>query len=175
MSYQGNYPQQAYYPSFRPSVPGSPATSVVAGVLGLAVAGGLAGSTGEFFGQVLKFISFTDLPAGMQALYAGRLVVAALALVGALLLFTRRMAGAALVAVSAFLGVVAIVVEPFVSEVLSSVQVSLADYFKQMFTFEQTYLTLLAAAGVAGVLAFVFAIVPSTPRWLRGRTAHSIG
>ncbi|GAA2970898.1 hypothetical protein [Actinokineospora diospyrosa] len=169
MNYQAQYPQQqGFYPSYQQSAPGSPGTAVFAGLSSLAVAAGIGGASAYFIAEFPGYDNVFDLPAGMQSILIGRLAVAALALIGAVMLFARRRAGAPVVAISAILGAASLPLEPVVSEMLNGIGLSVGDYFQALIAFDNAYSVLLGVGAVAGLLAFLFAVVPSTSRWLRG-------
>ncbi|MBM7771874.1 hypothetical protein JOD54_002078 [Actinokineospora baliensis] len=168
MNYQSEYPQQqAFHPSY-PLAQSSPATAVLAGLSSLAVAGGIGGASAYFLAEFPSYGNVFDLPAGMQSILIGRLAIAALALIGAIMLFARRRAGAPVVAISAILGAASLPLEPVVSEMLRGIGLSVSDYFQALFEFNDTYTILLAVGAAAALLAFLFAILPPTGRWLRG-------
>ncbi|SES11906.1 hypothetical protein [Actinokineospora terrae] len=172
MNYQAPYQQQGYYPQFQQAAPGSPATAVVAGLAALGTAAGIGGSSAYFVAEVPYASDVFELPPGLQSLVIGRLMLAALALIGAVMLFARRRAGVPVVAISAVLGVASLPLEPFVSELLRGIGLGIGDYFTALTEFNDSYTILLAVGAIAGILAFFFAVLPSTGRWLRGAARY---
>ncbi|GAA3060667.1 hypothetical protein [Actinokineospora globicatena] len=162
-----NYQAQGYYPQFQQTSPGSPGTSVLAGIGALGIAAGMGGASAYFLAEVPTARDIFALPAGLQSLLIGRMVLAALALIGAILLFTRRRAGVPLVALTAVASVASLPLEPLISELLRGIGITVSGYFEALLEFNDTYTILLAVGAATGLIAFLFAILPATSRWLR--------
>ncbi len=146
---------------------GSPGTAVFAGVVALAVAVAFGGAATYFVVEVAEVSALSDLPGGVLGLEVARFAVAAVALLAAVLLFARRTAGAVLAVVASLAGVITIVAEPYASEVLRGIGIGLGQYLEAMFRFADPYAFLLAGGLIAAPVLLLFAVLPSTLRWLR--------
>jgi hypothetical protein len=173
---QQNWQQGGYYPPGPPPTnSGSPALAVIAGIVGLVVAGVLATQTFLLLSDVSEA---PELPGGWTAMVVLHFVVAGVALLGAVLVFARQVVGAFLLLVAAVLTVAVLVLDPAMAEgVWASMLGALPEfdpsgdygnYFKAMMEFGNEQATLRFIALVLGVILLVIAALPPSLRWLRG-------
>ncbi|GLZ39884.1 hypothetical protein [Actinokineospora sp. NBRC 105648] len=169
--YQQPYqPQQQYYGyQQQPAQVGSPGTAIIAGILALGLAATFGGAVVDLLVEFKLIDNLDQIPGGMLGILVARAAVAVFALLGAILLFARRSGGAVLTILAAIAGLVTVVVEPMTSELFAMVGVDFGQYLEGLFAFDSTYGTLLALGVIAAPLAFLFAVLPSTFRWCRGR------
>jgi hypothetical protein len=178
MSYQQGYPQQQPQGDWQgggyPTADGgstSPVVAVIAAILGLAATAAFVVITTDFFNE-LEGISFGDLPGEMITIAILRIAAAALLLIGAIVVFFRKLPGAIILAFGGLVGIAAIVLYPLL----------LADYFpglgfgsylEELFTFNGAQATFGAIALIASPLALIFSILPPTLNYLKGSPASS--
>jgi hypothetical protein len=189
MSYPGYQQQGGYYPQQPQEDPfarqGSPLLARFSAVVGLGVAGTLVWQTMDLLS--LLGDATADMPVGWTAMIVAHFVIAGLALIGAVLVFARRVAGAFLLLTSAVLAIAAMLTAPLVAEDVGlSMVSSVADYaaitssnelyFHQLFEFEfdNTQATLRFVPLALGVLLLIVAVLPPSLNWLRRprRNAH---
>ncbi|WP_026316354.1 hypothetical protein [Actinokineospora enzanensis] len=174
--YAQPYPQQQQYGypaqgGGYPQPSASSATAIIAGILSLAVAVCLGGAGVAFLSDVP--FDLGNLPGGAAAILYGRFALAALALLGAILIFARQTAGAVLALIAAALGALSIVLEPMISEMYSfrGVSMDLGTFLEALFKFKVAWASLLAVGLVVAPLTIVFCALPTTFRWFRARHA----
>lgn len=174
MTYQQNQPRHDSTANTQ-APGGSPGLLVVAAVLGLGVAGALGYETIDLLRQIPDGI---ELPSGWNTMIVGHFVIAAIALIGVILVVARKVAGAVLLLAAGLLTVVAIALDPFVAEgVAASMNADLTDlsassvngvYFEALAAFPNSQATLRVVAGAAGVVLLVIAALPPLRNYLRG-------
>ncbi|MPZ83685.1 MAG: hypothetical protein GEV28_26150 [Actinophytocola sp.] len=169
---QGNWQQGGYSPQ-TPGYPqqpprGNPAPAVIAGVLGLGVAGTLGYQCVDLLMDIPDGFS---LPGRWTAMIVAHLVVVAIALLGAVLVFARRIAGAFLLLAAALLTVLVVLVDPVLANGIAVTMLGAAPdisatgevgaYYELLVEFgnEQAVLRFLAAC-VALVLLVIAALPP---------------
>lgn len=188
MSYPGNQQQGGYYPQPQEDPfarQGSPLLARFSAVVGLGVAGMLVWQTMDLlslFGEATA-----NMPVRWTVMIVAHFVIAGLALIGAVLVFARRVAGAFLLLTSAVLTIAAILAAPLVAEDVGlSMVTSVADYaamsgnelyFHQLFEFEfdNTQATLRFVALALGVLLLIVAVLPPSLNWLRRPRRNAYG
>lgn len=170
----GGYHQQ------QPS--GSPVLSVMAGILGIALAGCLGYATIDLIGEIPDGV---DAPGGYTAMFVLHFLVAGLGLLGAILVFARQVAGAFVLLAAGLLAVVAIVVDPLMAEALwvfllgdmpgAPPTGEFAAYWEAMFEFGNEQAVLFFASLVLGAILLVIAALPPSLNYLRGSSQGQAG
>jgi hypothetical protein len=169
--YPQQQPQQGYYPGAYPPpvgpVPGAnPASAIIAGILGLLVAASLVVVNIDFFGQ-LDGLTLSTLPSQFTVIVIIRFAAAAIALLGAVLVFARKVAGAIILAVGGLAGVAAVLLYPVVLGTLGRRFGDFGAYFDSLFKFDGAQATFSAIALIASPIALILALIPPTLRYLR--------
>jgi hypothetical protein len=138
------------------------ATAVLAGLVGVALAGALG------YLPIRVFIDFGigDLPVQTKIVLGLYLGAALLLLMGALVTFFRAVTGAVLLLIGGLVAAGAVVTEP-----LLLYPGYFGEFFKSMFQFGPDNAFVRVAAAVGGPLVFVLSVLPSTFRYLRYRPA----
>jgi hypothetical protein len=138
----------------------SGATAILAGVVGLALAGILG------YLPVMRFIylGISDQPDRTLIVLGLYLGAALLLLLGALVTFFRVLAGGILLLIGALVAIVAVAAESTLVQPGRFV-----DFFRAMFQFIPDDAFVRVAATVGGPLVFLLAVLPSTFRYLRDR------
>jgi len=186
MSYQG-YPQQpqgnwqggGYYPPQQPGFapkPGSPALAVIAGIIGIGLAGVFAYQTIDLLADVSD--ASGDMPGGWVTMIILHFVVAGFGLLGAILVFARQVAGAFVLLAAATFAIVVLILDPAMAEgvwasmlgALPTVEPTgdFSAYFQAMFEFGNEQAVLRFIGLVLGVLLLIIAALPPSLNWLRG-------
>jgi hypothetical protein len=183
--YQQQGPWQGgggYHQPQQPS--GSPGLSVMAGILGIALAGCLGYATIDMLGDIPDG---ADLPGGYTALFVLHFLVAGLGLLGAILVFARQVAGAFVLLGTGLLAVVAIVVDPLMADGLFfflldpteppsfAATGEFAAYWEAMLEFGDVRAILFAASLVLGVIVLIIAALPPSLNYLRGSSRGPAG
>lgn len=138
-------------------------TAILAGVIGLL----LAGVLGYLPSKVFVDIGISDLPGKaliMLGLYLG---AALLLLLGALVTFFRAVAGAVLLLLGGLATVGAVLSEP-----LLFYPSLIGEFFKAMFQFAEDDAFVRVGAAVGGPLVFLLSALPWTFRYLRYRPSE---
>ncbi|WP_020670383.1 hypothetical protein [Amycolatopsis nigrescens] len=139
----------------------SPVSAILAGLLGLVLAGALGYLPGRRF---IEF-GFSELPGEIITVLALYLLAAVLLLIGALAVFFRAVAGAVLLIAGAVLGAAAVLLEPALIH-----GGDYRNFFELVFRLEagvDGYLLLVGT--VLSPVVFFLAILPPTFRYLRQR------
>lgn len=158
---------------------GSPALAILSAIVGLGIAGTLVW-------QTMALLDLTDgveLPGGWMAMVIAHFAIAGIAVIGAVLVFARRVAGAFLLMLSAVLTIGVLLAAPLIAEGVSVSMVSAipsyatspeALYFHELFEFEfdNSQVTLRFAALALGVILLITALLPPSLNWLR-RPRHN--
>jgi hypothetical protein len=170
MSYQHGYqqqPQGAYPGSYpEPEERRNPALAIVAGLLGLVAAAALVvinvelfnlleGAPDEVFGEFTPIIIV-------------RFAAAGLLLIGAIIVFIRKLAGAFVLVLGGLAGIAAILLFPVLLSDVAPDGLTFGDYLESLFQFEETQETFSAVALIASPLVIILAILPPTLNYLRG-------
>jgi hypothetical protein len=172
------------YPGYDPQADpfarqGSPLLAAFSGLVGLGVAGVLVWQTLD----LLSFLgdALSELPASWTAMIVVHFAIAGIAVIGAMLVFARRIAGAFILLTSALLTVAALLAAPVLVEEVGYTLINLVGvtdfgdtnfgnlYFDRLFAFEfdNTQATLRLAALALGVLLLIIAVLPPSLNWLR--------
>jgi hypothetical protein len=135
-------------------------TAVVAGILGL----GLAGALGYL--PVTEFIDYgiDGAPSRLLIVFGLYLGAALLLFLGALVTFFRVLAGAVLLLIGGLAAIAAVVAEPVLLH-----PGLFAEFFKAMFQFGREAAFVRVAAAIGGPVVVVLSALPSTFRFLRYR------
>lgn len=170
MTYPQGYPQQQppygqQPPGNYPPSGGSAAGAVIAGLLGLVGAGGLATVTVHLLTN-LGGVSFGDLPGETKTVVIVQAVAAVVLLVGAIIVFARKVAGAFVLAFGGLFGVVAVLLPPLIVP-----QADFGAYFNQIFSFAGPEEIASAVALIASPLALICVVLPPSINYLRGGSA----
>lgn len=177
----GYYPQQGY-PANLPDAEsrrGSPVLAIIAAVVGLGLAGALTWQAVEILSAVGDRMS--DYPAGWQVVVYWPFVTAGFALIGVVLVLTRRLAGAFVLLLSGVLAIAAQLTAPLIAEDLWVTMIGSADdidfsasntnqlYFNELFEldFDSSQATLRVVALALAVLLMIIAALPPSLNWLR--------
>jgi hypothetical protein len=174
MTYQQGYPPQqqpaGMYQGGYPAGPGrgaSPATAIIAAVLGLVAAASLIVINVDFFSKFMDNASFGDLPGGLKTLIILRFAGAAVLLTGLIIILFRKLAGAFVLILGALLALAAILLYPVLLKDFFP-SLDFAEYVKTLFKFNSAQTTFAAITVIAAPLALIMAILPPTLRYLRG-------
>lgn len=177
MSYQQQgYPQQqpqqpqmgGYQSGGYPAADSpSPAAAVIAGILGLVAAAGLIVATVKSMSAFSDLgISFGDLPGKLKTLLILGFAAAAVLVIGAIVVFLRKLAGAIILVIGGLAGIAAVVMYPVLIP-----GADFGEFFKEMFKFPDAQATFLVVALVASPLALIAAILPPTLNYLKGSSS----
>lgn len=184
---QGGYGGGYNYPA---QTGGSSAAAIVGAILGL-VTGVLAVLAG--IGIINSFVQgpveLSDLPGQVMTAIIGLFAVGVVLIIGAILMFARKVAGAFLILIGAILTVAVILLEPVLFQSIegaSSAAFEFGEYFKAMFTFGGDaagaasggyvmWMGCQAIALVAAPIALIVAVIPPSLNWLRGSSAGAQG
>ncbi|MFD4192381.1 hypothetical protein [Amycolatopsis thermoflava] len=139
-------------------------TAILAGLLGLVLAGLLGYLPLKFFVDY-GFAGMDGKVRGVLGVYSAAALVL---LAGALTTFFRAVAGAVLLLVGGLLAVAAVICEPVLLY-----PGYFGDFFAAMFRFAPDDAFVRVGAVVGGPLVFVLAVLPWTFRYLRHRPAGS--
>jgi hypothetical protein len=178
MGYPG-YPQQqqnwqGYSPGPAPKQ-GSPAFAIITAVVGLLMAGALVWET-------VDLLSLTDgyeLPTEVTSMIIAHFVIAGIAFIGAVLVFSRVIAGAFVLLISAVLALGALLTAPMLVTGISFTMMGLdgstdvlagdaSAYFKALFEFANVQAMTRFIALALGVILLITAALPPSLNWLRG-------
>ncbi len=128
-----------------PGREGNPALAVVAGIIGIGIAGVLAYQTIDLLVDLGDVRG--DIPGGWTVMIVLHLVVAGLGLLGAILVFVRQVAGAFVLLAAATFAIAVLILDPALAE--------------------GVWFTMLGALVLAPVLLIIAALPPSLG-WPRG-------
>ncbi|HEU5472020.1 MAG TPA: hypothetical protein VFV67_15315 [Actinophytocola sp.] len=142
----------------------NPATAVLTGLLALVAAGAIGLAAVAVFNELDG--GFGDLPGELKTILVLRVAGAALLLIGAILVFARKMAGAILTVLGALATIASVLLLPVLAEM------PMSRYFELIFQFEDADSIGSVVALFAAPLALIFAILPSTLRHLRRRAGN---
>src|SRR5262245_46749508 len=106
---QGYTPPQPDFDSYRRQ--GSPVLAIISAIFGLGLAGVLAWQTLALL-DLMPDGAFSELPTGWKGMIIAHLVIAGIALIGAVLVFARKIAGAFILLISAVLALGALLTAP---------------------------------------------------------------
>ena len=175
MSYQG-YPQQPQwhgggggyggYPQ-QPPRSTNPATAIIAGILGLGLVAALTVAAVDFTDSIANG-NLGDLPGEFLTILIGLYAIAAIGLIGAILVFVRKVAGAFLLLTAALLTLVLILLEPTLIEGAVGKGPSFGDFFEDMFKFDSGFASGQAIGLIIAPIVLIFAIIPPTLKYLKG-------
>lgn len=140
----------------------SGATAVLAGLLGLLVAGVIAYVPIQVFIALPSGFSIGDLPGKALVYICVALAAGFCLLLGALMAFFRAFAGAILLILGALLTITAILLE-------ASLNSSFGGYFQAVFSFAGLDEIVRAAAVIGAPLVLLLAVLPPTFKYLRYR------
>jgi len=181
MSYQ--YPPQGwqgggghYPPQGMPGREGNPALAVIAGIIGIGIAGVLAYQTVDLLVDLGDVRG--DIPGGWTVMIVLHFVVAGLGLLGAILVFARQVAGAFVLLAAATFAIAVLILDPALAEgvwftmlgALPTVEPTgdFSAYFQAMFEFGNEQAVLRVIALVLAPVLLIIAALPPSLRWLRG-------
>jgi hypothetical protein len=165
MSYQPNqgYPpqpqQQGYYGDQAQPSSTNPTTAILAALLGIITSAALVVLSVDVLSSGA---SFSDLTSEGKTILILRFAAAAVLLLGAILVFVRKVAGAIILLLGALGALAAILLYPVL------VDVPFGTYLEVVFKFGETQSTFSAITLIAAPLALIFAILPPTLRHLKG-------
>jgi hypothetical protein len=169
-----------YHQPQQPS--GSPGLAVTAGILGIGLAGCLGYATIDLIGQIPDGM---NIPGGYTAMFVLHFLVAALGLLGAILVFARQVAGAFVLLATGLLAVVAIVVDPLMAEGLWVLLLGdlpsltptgdYSAYWEAMFEFGNEQAVLFFVSLCLGAVLLVIAALPPSLNYLRGSSRGQAG
>jgi hypothetical protein len=152
----------------------------MSGVVGIGLAGVLSTQTIMLMSDLSEL---PELPGGWTAMYVLHFVVAALGLLGAILVFARQLAGAFVLLAVAAVGIAVLVLDPVMAESLWFSMVGAlpgveptgdySAYFEAMFEFGNEQAVLRFIALVLSVILLVIAALPPSLNWLRGSRHQS--
>jgi hypothetical protein len=175
-----SYPQQQWQAYMAQAYPepvvrrGSPVLAIMSAIVGLGIAGTMVWQTVE----LLDLADGVELPGGWLAMVIAHFVVAGVAAIGAVLVFSRLVAGAVVLMICAVLTIGVLLAAPFVAEGVAGTMVSSIPgyatsaeelYFHELFEFEfdNSQATLRFAALALGVILLITAMLPPSLKWLR--------
>jgi len=181
MSYQG-YPQQGWQggggygpPQGYPVREGSPALAVIAGIIGIGIAGVLAYQTIDLLSDIS---GAPEIPGGWTVMIILHFVVAGLGLLGAILVFARQIAGAFVLLATATFAIAVLILDPAMAEgvwasmlgAMPTVEPTgdFSAYFEAMFEFGNEQAVLRFIALVLAPILLIIAALPPSLNWLRG-------
>ena len=154
----------------------SPVVAMMAAVLGLGIAGALTWQTIDLLSLLGDSVS--RMPAGWTAMIVSHFVVAAILLLGAVLVFARLVAGAVVLMFGAVLTIAAMLIAPVIADGVGATMVDPIPvttlgvkefYYQQLFEFEldnpQASLRFVALA--LGIILLAIAALPPSLNWLR--------
>jgi hypothetical protein len=162
---QGGYPQQPYPGAGGyPAAPGggtNPATAILAAILALAVAGFEGTIAGQFFGNGGSF----NLPTQFIVSPIVQIAVGLFLLIGAILMFARKLAGAILAIIGSIMAIAMFFLEPVI---ISDGKADIGRFIEAVFQFEQTETIFRALILIVAPLALILAVIPPTLKHLKG-------
>lgn len=163
---QGGYGGGYNYPAQRA---GSPATAIIAGILGLAVTVLLAIAGFEWLGDLSDAPDGFEVPAEYTIIIILLFAAAVVCLIGAIITFVRKVAGAFVLLIGAIVTLAAVLLQPvLLSSLAQGADVSFGDFIKELFKFETTRFTCEAIALICAPILLIFSVIPPTLNWLRG-------
>lgn len=179
MTYQQGYPQQPpWHGGGRRT---NPATAIIAAIVGLGIAGMLSYLNIDL---LRRLQDTTELPGELTTMIILRFAVAAIALLGAILVFARQLAGAFLLIAAAVLAIVVIVIEPTIFEFAAATMIgSLPEvtstsatgaYFEAMFEFGNEQAVLRALSLFAAPVLLLLSVLPPTLNYLKGSSPGQV-
>ncbi len=172
MSYQQGYPQQPTYQGGYPPAPtgggSNPAAAVITAVLAIVAAAGLVVVNVKSLSDLPSGAGFGDLPSQFQTVVIIWFAAALILLVGAIIVFARKIAGAFIVVLGGLAGIAAVLLYPVILGNALGVKIPIGDYLEEVFKFKSTEATFTAIALIGSPLALILAILPPTLNYLRG-------
>jgi len=186
MSYQHGYQQQPQqqqpyggyqggggYPE--PVNSTNPAMAIIAAVLALAAAAAL---TVAGFSELSALddqlgAGFGDLPGEWKTALIIRFAAALVLLIGAIIVFARKLAGAIITVIGGLAGIAAVLLYPVLLSDTLGGRLDFGNYLEALFKFEETFLTFSAIALIVSPLALIVAILPPTLNYLKGSGSSS--
>lgn len=174
---QGNWQQGGYYPQtpgHQQPPRGNPVPAVVAGIVGLGVAGTLGYQCVDLLVNIPDGFS---LPGRWMAMVVAHLVVVAIALLGAVLVFARRIAGAFLLLAAGVLTVLVVLVDPVLANEIAVTMLGTAPdisatgdvgaYYELLVEFGNAQAVLRFVAACLALVLLVVAALPPVLNYLR--------
>jgi hypothetical protein len=182
MTYQQGYPQQpqaAWQGGGYPAGGGAnPATAIIAAILGIAIAGMLSYVNIDLLSEIPDG---TPIPSEVTTTIILRFAVAAIALIGAIVVFARKLAGAFLLLAAAVFTVGVILTEPAIFEPAALLLLdelprvtstsAYGAFFEAMFEFGNAQAILRALSLFAAPILLIFSVLPPTLNHLKGSRA----
>lgn len=175
MSYQQGYPQKqpsGMYQGGGQAAPsgggGNPATAIIAAVLALAAVAALLVVNFKRLGDLPSGLGFGDLPGPYKTVVILWFGAALILLVGAIIVFVRKLAGAFVVVLGGLAGIAAVLLYPVILGDALGIEIKMGDYLEEVFKFDGTESTFSAIALILSPLALILAILPPTLNYLRG-------
>jgi hypothetical protein len=171
MGYPGYPPQQQnYYPPRQ----GSPAFAIITAIIGLLLAGALVWETVD----LLALTDGYELPTEVTTMIIAHFVIAGIAFIGAVLVFSRVVAGAFVLLVSSLLALGAVLAAPLIVKGIEFTMLGpgsylgaadgASSYYEALFKFENLQATTRAIALALGAILLITAALPPSLNWLRG-------
>lgn len=167
----GYYPPQGF-----PGREGNPALAVIAGIIGIGIAGVLAYQTIDLLSDISGAPG--ELPGGWTVMIVLHFVVAGLGLLGAILVFARQIAGAFVLLATATFAIAVLILDPAIAEgiwftmlgAMPTVEPTgdFSAYFEAMFEFGNEQAVLRFIALVLAPILLIIAALPPSLNWLRG-------
>lgn len=178
MAYQYGYPPQQPYPQQPyPQQPypqqnaDNPLGAVIAAVFGLLATGALVALNVDFFGEFPDGLGFGDLPGELKTLVIIRFAAAVVLLIGAILVFARKLAGAFLLLGGGLFGIACVLLYPTLASVPPFVTIPFDLYFEELFKFADPMPIFSFATLLTSLVTLLMAVLPPTLRYLKGSAA----
>jgi hypothetical protein len=159
-------PAPAGYPA--PEKRPNGATAILAGLLGLGLAGVLGYLPVRYFIDMPSGFGLSDLPGKLLTVLALYSAAGIFLLIGALITFFRASAGAVLLLIGALLAIASVLLEPALLY-----QNDYANYFQAIYEFRLRAAFVRVGGLIGGPLVFVLAVLPPTFRYLRYRPGET--
>lgn len=163
------YGQQPYGPpggEYPPAPSSGPAVAILAAVFGLVATAAFVVLPVDTLSH-LGGASFTDMKGDAQIITGAQIGCALVLLIGAILVFTRKVAGAIMLAIGGVGGV-------FTAGLLTPLIIDAAgigDYLEFIFEFDGAQGSFAAIGLIASALTLLFSLLPPTFSYLRGSKA----
>ncbi|TDQ04215.1 hypothetical protein [Labedaea rhizosphaerae] len=151
---------------------GNPATAIIAGILGIAVAALLAIPAFKMLGDAPD-----NTPTELTIMVVLLLAAAAVCLVGSIVTFVRKVAGAFVLLIGAIVAIAAILLQPvLIGSAMKDAGApdeaipGMGDFLEAIFKFNTFEDSCLAIALILAPILLIFSVIPPTLNWLRGAT-----
>lgn len=152
---------------------GSPATAIIAGILGIAVTALLAIPAFKMLGD-----SPDNAPSQLTIMVVLLFAAAAVCAIGAVLTFVRQIAGAFVLLIGALVSIAAILLQPvLIGSAMKDAGApdeavpGVGDFLEAIFKFNAFEDSCLAIALIVSPILLIFSVIPPTLNWLRGSAA----